>query len=257
MIRLLHDPTFAATLRADPERALTGAELTTNERTWLVEAAPAAWRTDPARPARVLAALVEEYPLTTRLGPERAAGFFASAEFHDTVQARGSLALAFGVYLARDAPDLGREVPDPSRHAPDPASARSRRSSAHCRDQRARPIAAVTNAARLRLTPRARVLRLPAGTLELAALLAAATQGRLEAGEEIVLALGAVPNGEVTLEALEPALAALLERAVPGISRKEFCAVARDTGPKRARRRRSSIGCSPIGLLVGADDLGR
>ncbi len=114
----------------------------------------------------------------------------------------GSLALALGAYLGRDASDPRLR-----------ALAALERAIAEIR--RARPIAAVTNAARLRLTPRARVLRLPAGTLELAAALRRGDPGGgLEAGEEIVLALGAVPNGEVTLEALEPELAALLERAV-------------------------------------------
>ena len=53
----------------------------------------------------LLAALVEEYPLTTRLAPDRAAGFFATPEFHNAVQTRGSLALALGAYLGRDASD--------------------------------------------------------------------------------------------------------------------------------------------------------
>ena len=209
MIRLLHDPTFAAALRGDADQALAGLELTGIERIWLTQATPAAWRTDPERPARVLAALVEEYPLTTHLAPDRAAGFFASAEFHDAVQARGSLARAFGAYLGRDAPDPRVRA----LAALECAVAEVRRASMPLR---------MPSGMRLRLTPYARVLRLPSGTLQLAGVLRAHPRMTLGDGEEAVLVLRTPPGSEVTIEELEPELAALLEQADAGTTRDEL-----------------------------------
>jgi hypothetical protein len=245
MIRLLHDPTFAATLRADPDRALAGVDLTASERTWLGEATPAAWRTDPGRPTRVLAALVEEYPLTTRLVADRAAGFFAAPEFHDAVQTRGSLALALGTYLGRDASDPRVR-----------ALAALERAIAEVR--RARPLATVTSVTHLRLASRARVVRLPAGTLDLAtALRAEERSDGLGVGEEAVLVLGAAPDGAVTVEALEPELAALLERAATGARREELQTVARLQGAEDGEVDQILDQLISDGLLVGADDSGR
>jgi hypothetical protein len=249
MIRLLHDPTFAATLRADADRALAGVDVTALERTWLTQAAPAAWRTDPDRPARVLGALVEEYPLTTRLGPDRAAGFFASAEFHDAVQARGSLAVAFGIYLGRDATDLDRDAPDPRVRA----LAALERAIAEIR--RTRVPLRVTTGMRLRLAPEVRVLRVPSGTLDLAAALRTGDPGgTLGAEEEAVLVLRTTPDGDVMLEALEPGLAALLERADPGATHDDLRAVARHHGADPGEDQDILDRLIADGLLVGADD---
>ncbi|MCW5893357.1 MAG: hypothetical protein KIT14_22820 [bacterium] len=82
-VRLLHDPAFVAALYADPERALAGTDLEARERTWLLATPRAAWGTDRARPARVLAALRDEYPVATALAPARAAAFFRPPAFHD------------------------------------------------------------------------------------------------------------------------------------------------------------------------------
>jgi len=245
MIRLLHDPSFATALRADPDRALGGVDLTASERTWLVDAAPAAWSTDPDRPARVLAALVEEYPLTTRLAPDRAAGFFAAPEFHDAVQSRGSLALALGAYLGRDASDPRVR-----------ALGALERAIAEVR--RARPSATVRNVTQLRLASRARVVRLPAGTLDLAAALRGdARGGELGTDEEAVLVLRTIPRDEVTLEALAPELAALLERAASGALREELHTVARLQGAEAGEDEQIVDQLISDGLLVGADDSGR
>jgi hypothetical protein len=245
MIRLLHDPVFAAALHSDPDAALAGVDLTAHERSWLLQTPPAAWRTDPDRPTRVLAALVEEFPLTTRLAPEGAAGFFAALEFHAAVQGRGSLADAFGSHLARGASD--------PRVA---ALATLERAIAAVR--RARLPAAPTHAGRLVLTPRARVLRLPAGTLDLAtALRGGAPGGDLGTGEEAVLVLRAFPEDDVTLEALESELAALLDRAVAGATRAELRAVARLQGAEVGEDHEIIDGLVTDGLLIGTADSGR
>jgi len=83
MIRLLHDPVFATAVYADAESALAGVDLSATERAWLTAPPPAAWQTDSARPARVLAALAEEFPATVTLAPAHAAGFL---RFSDSMQ---------------------------------------------------------------------------------------------------------------------------------------------------------------------------
>jgi hypothetical protein len=193
----------------------------------------------------VLAALVAEYPLTTRLAPDRAAGFFAAPEFHAAVQHRGSLADAFGVHLGRGASDP-RVV----------ALATLERAIAEVR--RARAPAVRTRTARLALTPVARVLRLPAGTLDLAAgLRGGGPHAGLGTGEEAVLVLRAFPEDEVTLEALEPELAALLERAASGATPAELRAVARLHGADAGEDDEILDALVADGLLIGTADPGR
>ena len=104
MIRLLHDPAFVAAVYANAENALATVDLTAVERRNLLTTPRAAWGTDPGRPARVFAGLREEFPLSLGILPRRPEDFFASAAFHQAVQARGSLAAALGEYLATDAP---------------------------------------------------------------------------------------------------------------------------------------------------------
>ncbi len=237
MIRLLHDPAFAARVHADPEHALGDLELTAAERAWLVAEPPAAWRTDPARPQRVLAALTEEYPATCALAAAHVAGFFASEEFHAAVQSRGSLALAFGAHAMR-APDrrvravagleqaiaLVRRAPRMVRRAPRIV-------------RRAPPIAssppAHTPAARdrLRLTPRARLLHVPTGALALlAALRGGGALVGLGAEDEPVLVVAPSVDGDVAVEPLAAGLAALLARATDGVAREDLLAEARRHG---------------------------
>ncbi len=215
MIRLLHDPRLVAALYAGHEDALADVDLTAAERAWLLAAPPAAWRTDPARPVRLVAALAEEYPATVARATAHAAEFLRSPHFHRAVQERGSLALAFGDHLASGTdPDVV-------------ALARLERAIAAVR--RAPRAPAPSPAGRLRLSPRAVVLRLPRGTLDL---LAAARRGEsggsLGDGEEAALVAAAPGATEVEIEGLEPELAALLERAAgAGATRR---------APRRGRR---------------------
>jgi hypothetical protein len=203
MIRLLHDAAFAAAVHADPERALAAVDLTADERRWLLAKPAAAWRTDPARPARVLAALLEEYPATVAQAPDAPAGFFRSSELHAAIQERGSLALALGAYLARTGDRPTRTL--------------ARLEQAVAAVRRAPRAPAKSPPGRLRLSPRARVLRLPAGALDLLAAVRRDERGaRLGTIDEPVLVALASGATDVTLEGLEPALALLLERAEPG-----------------------------------------
>ena len=239
MIRLLHAPKFAAALAADAERALAAEDLTPTERRWLAEVAPAAWHADRDRPARVLAALAEEFPLTLRLDATRAAGFFAAPEFHEAIQRRGSLALAFGAHLGRS--------DDPR------VRALARVESAIAAIRRADQVDGTTTPG-LRLSPRARVVSAPAGTLDLAVALRAAGPlgATLGPGTEVILAFAAEPGGNVTLEPLEPELAALLDLAAGGCGRAALLAAARRHGAEAGEDQEIVDRLIADGLLVGA-----
>lgn len=239
MIRLLHDPSFADRVYADPARALAGVELTADERAWLLAEPRAAWRTDPARPGRVLAALAEEYPATTALAADHAASFFVSAEFHEAVQQRGSLAAAFGAYAMRASDARVRVL--------------ARLELAIACARRA-PRRVPPAGARLALAPSARVLRVPAGALALlAAARAGHPTGRLADGEEAVLVVAPPDGGEATAEALAPALAAMLEHAVDGVAREALLAEARRLGADPGEDAEIVDGLVADGLLVGAE----
>ena len=225
MIRLLHDPAFVERLHADPDEALGGLDLGADERRWLLAEPQAAWRTDPARPGRVLAALAEEYPATTALAGAHTATFFSSAEFHAAVQERGSLALAFGAHAERSADPRVRVLGRLERAiaAARRASKRAAASAATAPEDDAR--------ARVRLAPSARVLRVPSGALALlAAVRAGAAEPALGDEEEAVLVVVPAEGGDATVEALAPELAALLACAAGGIARSELFAEARRLG---------------------------
>jgi hypothetical protein len=223
MIRMLHDPGFAAAVYTDPARALAGVDVTATEIGWVTARPPAAWRTDPERPVRLLAALEEEYPATVSLAADHAAGFFRSPEFHAAVQERGSLALALGAYLMRA----------PGRAAA--ALARLEHAIAAVRRAPRRP--PPSPAGHLRLTPRAALRTVPEGTLALLErarrrgvddAIAVADQA-LGDGDEAAL-VTVSREGEVAIELLEPALAAILGSAAGGGPRPTLLAAARVQG---------------------------
>lgn len=215
MVRLLHDPTFADALYAEPAHALADVDVTADERAWLLATPRAAWATDPERPARVLAALRDEYPAATALAPERARAFFASAAFHAAVQGRGSLALALGTHLAAG----------PDRAAA--AVACVERAIAVVRRAPAVDDAPAPSGDTLALAAGAVVAHVPAGTLEL---LAAVRDGGprppLGDAEDALLV---VRDGDgATVEALPAELASLL--AATPLPRATLCALARRLG---------------------------
>lgn len=237
VVRLLHDPVFAAALAADPDRTLAGVELEPDERAWLVATPAAAWRTDPARPDRVRTALAAEFPATLALVPERARTFFASPAFHAAVQARGSLAAAFAEHLACEGGARVRAV------------ARLEAAIAECRRASAR----APRAGELRLAPHLAVVRVAAGALDLLGELRNGRRGGgVGPGEEAVL-VAAPPSGAATLEPLTPALAALLERARDGASRTDLAAEARRHGADPGEENEIIDALVSDRSLVGAD----
>lgn len=201
VVRLLHDPRFVQAMYRDPVRALDDAGLTIVERRWLLATPPPAWTTDPERPARVLAALREEFAVSTRGLSRDLGAFFASRAFHDAVQADGSLAAAFGAWLQEGAPPAVAAC-----IALDAAVARVRRAPRH-------PVAS-PNTERA-LTPAAVVLSLPHGSL--------ARYHALQRGEvtdtvvtsepEALLVFRAPARDEITIEELPEALAEILTTA--------------------------------------------
>lgn len=107
VVRMLYDPAFADGVYADPAAALAGEPLTAAERAWLVAADRRRWAADPLRRYRGLQGLLEEFPASGALVVRHNGGvpaldaFFSSPAFHRCVMDRGSLAGAFGAWMAR------------------------------------------------------------------------------------------------------------------------------------------------------------
>ncbi len=102
LVRMLYDPALVRAVYRDAEAALAGVDLSPAERSWLTEADPRAYGTDPWRRARSLKALIEEFPVSAALCPGGAArldAYFSSDAFHGAIQARRSMALSFGDWL--------------------------------------------------------------------------------------------------------------------------------------------------------------
>jgi hypothetical protein len=237
MIRLLHDPALVEAVQADPGRALRDAGLSPVELAWLRAAPRAAWGTDPARPGRVLAALLEEYPATSFLAPDQPASFFASTHFHRAVQQRGSLALALGEHLAETRDSRARQV--------------ARVEASIARVRRAARRVAPSPAGCLRLAPHAGLLTVRERTLEaLAAARRREAPPDLGKGKEHVLVLRAAPGGDVTAEAIPAALADLLAQAVAGAPREALLARARDLGAAPGEDEEILRGLARDGILL-------
>ncbi len=218
VVRLLHDPALVDRLADDPAAALAGTELSPEERTWLVAVPAAAWRTDPDRPRRVLAVLRDEYAASVALAPAHAERFFRSTHFHGAIQGDGgSLAIAFGLHMA-DAADA-RVV----------AVARLELATAAVRraPRRVPPSAPGS----LRLTPTARVVRVPGGAAELlAAVRSGAALAPLRTAEEPLLVVRTPDTHAVTVEGLEDGLAALLGGATVAVPRAQLESLLRSLG---------------------------
>lgn len=97
VVRMLWDPTLV-------ERVYGGAVvegLDAAGRALLTAVDRRAWDTDPYRRARTLQSLVEEYPCSVaEIGVAGLETFFASPAFHAAISDRGSLAGAFGEWIA-------------------------------------------------------------------------------------------------------------------------------------------------------------
>ena len=216
-IRLLHDPTFAATLATDPTAVLDDAGLSDDERAWLLAVPAAAWRTDPERPRRVLAGLAEEYVASLALAASRGDTFFASRHFHRAVQERGSLAVALGRHLSEDA--------DPR------VAAVARLELAVATVRRAPRRVRPSPAGVVRLAPYACVVRVARGTDEiLARLRAGGVPGPIAADDDTLLVVRADETLEVTIERLEEGVARVLAQARDPTSRSDLEALVVELG---------------------------
>jgi hypothetical protein len=104
VVRLLHVGRGGKDRPDDNSRTLLAriaseGALAPEELGWLRAVDPRAWRTDPWRAPRLLAALLEEYPGATRAYARDMLPFFDSARFDACLRDGGSLAAAFGAWL--------------------------------------------------------------------------------------------------------------------------------------------------------------
>ena len=105
MVRMLFDEELVEDVYAAPDRALAGLDLTEVERRQLLGVDRRAWRHDALRRRRALRTLVEEFKISTTiiLAETRSLAslerYFSSRFFHDSVEERGSMGLAFAEFL--------------------------------------------------------------------------------------------------------------------------------------------------------------
>jgi len=105
VVRLLFDDTFAELVYQNPDATLSNLDLSAAERTQLLSVDRRAWRHDALRQRRTLRTLVEEFKISTTviLAETRSLAslerFFSTSFFHQAVQERGSLGMAFAEYL--------------------------------------------------------------------------------------------------------------------------------------------------------------
>ena len=179
MVRMFFDPDFATRVVADPAGALPNDMLTTEERAWLARPDARAWRADPDRPLRALAVLGQEYPSAAALavasggGAARVRRFFATDGFAKVVMERGSMAAAFGDFLA-GLVEIGvvpaRRVPPHARLAQTVVLLRRRNPGALDRtapEPNGRGTALTPESPRFRLAAGKALHRAPAGTADL------------------------------------------------------------------------------------------
>ena len=115
IVRMLYDQAFARLVTTEPDAALVGLNLDARHISFLTTPDPRVWRLDPHRRARSLEALLDEYPVSAALLAHTTNmvsaldAFFSSDDFHQCIQHRQRLALAFGRYLTSVATKLGRQ----------------------------------------------------------------------------------------------------------------------------------------------------
>jgi len=102
-VRLHFDPAFVELVY----RGGAVAGLDAGGRAMLTQVDRRAWQTDRYRRARALHGLMEEFPASCALaGVAGLDAFFSSPTFHQVIQARGSMASAFGAWLDEQAPGV-------------------------------------------------------------------------------------------------------------------------------------------------------
>jgi hypothetical protein len=105
MVRMLFDGEFVEEVYAAPERALAGLDLTEVERGQLLGVDRRAWLHDPLRGRRTLRTLIEEFKVSTTIilaetrSLQSLERFFSSRFFHNSIEERGSMGMAFAEFL--------------------------------------------------------------------------------------------------------------------------------------------------------------
>lgn len=109
VVRMLYDRPFAEAVFADPRAALEGGpcpvSLPEDAIAWLTATDARAYTTDPLRRTRSLTALLDEYLVSgawalARAGSGALDAFFSSPAFHQGIQHRRVMSLAFGEWLS-------------------------------------------------------------------------------------------------------------------------------------------------------------
>jgi len=175
VVRMLFDPAFAERVYKAPDDALAGLPTDAALTAQLLDNDPRLWNADRLRRSRALKILLEEYKVSATLALHACRrlafldAFFTSSWFHDAVQLRGYMALAFGGYL-RQAAERG-EVDSPHLRATlemEHATAVARRKLRDARrglDEGLSPVAPGRPRPRLAAKPGVRGVLVPAGTI--------------------------------------------------------------------------------------------
>jgi hypothetical protein len=106
-VRCLFDPSLFARLRADGRAAIAGVDVSDAELGWLLACDPRLFTADAMRARRSLKALLDEFKASSALAVAATGrlatldAYFRSPFFHDAVQNRGSVALAYEAFLGQ------------------------------------------------------------------------------------------------------------------------------------------------------------
>ncbi len=163
VVRMLHDPRFAASVFQHDARALSGLDVTAEERQWLLAADPRAFRTDPERGTRLWQAACDELAvalfvvLRCGIAPARLEEFCSTRHFHDAIMAENALVVAMGAFLE----EVARTRGQPARRELAVSLVRLDTAMARLRRRATPPCPP----GKLVLSETALVVRLPAGTL--------------------------------------------------------------------------------------------
>jgi len=116
-VRMLYDQVFLDRVYEDAEAATRDCDLTQREQDWLRAPDHRAWRVDPLRRSRSLAALIGEFAVSVamfaRVRPDAATrmdSFFSSREFHVGMQRGASLAAIFAGWFEARIDDRTRDL---------------------------------------------------------------------------------------------------------------------------------------------------
>jgi hypothetical protein len=116
-VRMLYDEAFLERVYTDVVSATSDCHLTDEERSWLRTPDRRAWKVDPLRRSRSLAALVEEFAVSVALfvrsmpaATAQLDAFFSSEAFHRGMQCGDSLAAIFAGWFREQLVGPSRDV---------------------------------------------------------------------------------------------------------------------------------------------------